>query len=250
MAMAQSGAIVIAWLASRASTLTAAAGDALDLSDVRNKQRSDRPMTQPTDYELVNACEQWLAATAVDDARVEALSRPVDTSAARESVRALLSASAAFARLSSAAQARVERDMTRIAEYLAPRDTGAAFAALVDEVNFPQFVAGLIHGVFDAVVNASIRQMEAYADLLASVTASLDEFRNEHITDTRLRDRLCAQFPWFCQSAAAGDEGLLRPLDRLAGGAWRRLATSRQQLLATMVMMGVNRIERSTRSTP
>jgi hypothetical protein len=132
--------------------------------------------------------------------------------------------------------------MTRIAVYLLPRETGAAFAALVDELDFPQFVAGLIRGVFDAIVNASIRQMEAYADLLASVAASLDEFRDDTITDSRLRDRLCARFPWFCEPAAAGDEALSRPLDRLAGGVWRRVATSRQQLLATMVVMGVKRI--------
>lgn len=81
----------------------------------------------------------------------------------------------------------------------------------------------LVEGVFNAIVNASISQMEAYADLVDAVAASLEKFRD------------------------ADEEALVRPLDALAAGAWRRLATSRQQLLATMVMMGVNRIAVSGR---
>ena len=81
-------------------------------------------------------------------------------------------------------------------------------SALVAGVDFPGFVAELIDGVFGAIVNASIQQMDAYAKLLADVAKSLD----------------------------AGDSELPKRL-----GA-RRLATNRQQLLATMVMMGINRI--------
>jgi hypothetical protein len=72
-------------------------------------------------------------------------------------------------------------------------------------VDFPVFVADLIAGVFQAIVDASIEQMEAYADLLDEVTKSLDEFVSE---------------------ASSEDEGRVR-----------------QQLLATMVLMGVNRID-------
>ena len=40
----------------------------------------------------------------------------------------------------------------------------ARTGALVDEIDFPTFVASLVHGTFDAMVDASIRQMEAFAD--------------------------------------------------------------------------------------
>jgi hypothetical protein len=43
-------------------------------------------------------------------------------------------------------------------------------------VDVPAFVAGLIKAVFDAVVDASIRQMEAYADLLRRVATSVGKF--------------------------------------------------------------------------
>src|ERR1700756_3919787 len=37
----------------------------------------------------------------------------------------------------------------------------ARTGALVNEVDFPGFVAQLVHGTFDAIVDASIRQMES-----------------------------------------------------------------------------------------
>src|SRR5687768_10562324 len=47
--------------------------------------------------------------------------------------------------------------------------------ALVNEVNFPGFVSQLVHGTFDAIVDASIRQMESYADLLAAVAKTTEQ---------------------------------------------------------------------------
>lgn len=48
---------------------------------------------------------------------------------------------------------------------------------LVEQVDFPPFVAALISGVFDAVVDQSIQQMEAYGDLVKGTSKSVDEFR-------------------------------------------------------------------------
>jgi hypothetical protein len=61
-AMAESGAVIFAWLATRPPAFWRMDGDAIDFSE----QRSDHPSTNPTDYDLVNACEQWLA-VAPDD---------------------------------------------------------------------------------------------------------------------------------------------------------------------------------------
>lgn len=45
------------------------------------------------------------------------------------------------------------------------------------------FVAREVEGVFQAIVESSIQQMEAYADLLASVTKTVDEFRRDEVDD-------------------------------------------------------------------
>jgi hypothetical protein len=44
-------------------------------------------------------------------------------------------------------------------------------------VDFPSFVSGLINGVFGANVNASMRQMDACAELVAHASKSIFEWR-------------------------------------------------------------------------
>lgn len=120
-------------------------------------------------------------------------------------------------------------DMVKVASYLADRDSRTG--KLVEEVDFPDFVANLINGVFEAIVDASIRQMKAYAKLVAAVTTSLDEFSDQNTSDNQARDHLIDQFPDFFGK---------RP--RKTKRPRVHLASSRQQLLATMVLMGINRI--------
>jgi hypothetical protein len=170
------------------------------------------------------------------------------------------------------------------------REGAAVAGALLEAVNFPEFVSGLIDGVFHSIVQSSIQQMEAYAKLVADVAKSLNQFRDENTTQNQGRDHLVEQFPDMFQlsldtgefGGGFGDIGgepasapgprvtlregvderaavdrlnaslpLERPLTRLddelveavlVPAARTQLATSRQQLLATMVMMGINRI--------
>jgi hypothetical protein len=158
---------------------------------------------------------------------------------------------------------------------------GAAIAgALLQAVNFPDFVSGLINGVFHSIVDSSIKQMEAYGKLVADVAKSLNQFRDENVTENQGRDHLVEQFPdMFMIDVDTGAEGETGPRVRLRDGvdehaalqkvnsmpmeggplksldledpetegrvvqaARTQLATSRQQLLATMVLMGINRI--------
>lgn len=158
--------------------------------------------------------------------------------------------------------------------------------ALIQGVNFPAFVAGLIEGVFHSIVKSSIEQMEAYGKLVADVSKSLNQFRDDNTTANQGRDHLVDQFPdlfqlqlpgeddpfgGFGDSAPPGPRVTLRdgidekqavarlnaslPLDKpltkvddelvealLVPAARTQIATGRQQLLATMVMMGINRI--------
>ena len=113
-------------------------------------------------------------------------------------------------------------DAARRAAPSAGPETAAPAEHLTRQVSFPAFAGGLIQGVFQAIVNASIQQMEAYAELIASVSASLDSFVEEVGSEREPRP---------------GEEA-----DEKQAASRRELASNRQQLLATMVLMGINRI--------
>jgi hypothetical protein len=75
--MAQSGAVIIRWLANRGSLLSSASfRSALDLTVIAQERSSPQPMVDPTDFDLVNACEQWLAVTGTPDQKVEEYAQP------------------------------------------------------------------------------------------------------------------------------------------------------------------------------
>jgi len=145
--------------------------------------------------------------------------------------------------------------------------------ALSDEIDFPDFVASLVHGTFDAIVDASIRQMEAYADLVTAVSKSADQFTDDNVTSNQARDWLVQQYPQdlvldlsgspkLLPKAAEGEDGdqarspawlkdfqmegeeltpeLLE--ERLVPMARARVGQGRQQMLATMVLLGLNRV--------
>jgi len=237
---------------------------------------------------------------------------------ARANVRALLTRSDAFNALPPEKKKEIANHTVQIAEYLAKpegipgnqlptssalssgnslkgsgsemgkfnaqgaREGAAVAGALLEAINFPDFVSGLITGVFDSIVESSIEQMEAYGKLVADVAKSLNQFRDENVSVNQGRDHLVEKFPdLFEISLSSGDDffgdGGSGPqvsvksgvdesaaLDRinqdlpagqeinsldsnsiesvLVPNARDQLATGRQQLLATMVMMGINRI--------
>jgi hypothetical protein len=155
--------------------------------------------------------------------------------AVRRVVRDLLEHSPAFSRLPAKLRTQIIRDTTLVAAYLTElRDGTDASGKLVEDVDFPAFVAGLIKGVFEAIVTATMDQMKAYAELVAAVTKALHKFRDENVTDEQARDFLVEQSPNFFKVDRRKPQPVLR--------AKRRPATARQQLLATMVLMGINRI--------
>ncbi len=154
------------------------------------------------------------------------------------------------------------------AEYV--DDAGKALANVVDSVDFPGFVAELIQGVFQAIVDASIQQMEAFAELVSNVSKSVDAFMKDNVSEDQARDYLVNQYPDHLQpDLEAGriaqrpdsdpdnapdffsDLGL--PFDigdlgdeeeevKLVTAGRKKIAMDRQQMLATMVLMGLNRI--------
>lgn len=160
------------------------------------------------------------------------------------------------------------------------------FGALVQKVDFPKFVGGLIQNVFQAIVDSSIQQMRAYGELLSNVAKTVGEFAQDNISENNARDWLAARYPdtlgveigdgniGFASSlegeqqgtpslVAKGEnaeEGLKKASDslgleqpvtdlsnpeeeaRLVHAARLEMARGRQQLLASMVMLGINRI--------
>lgn len=105
---------------------------------------------------------------------------PAARAVVRREVRRLLRSSPAFARLSADQGNRLDERITDVVAFLS-HDVSKA-------VDFPKFVAGLIDGVFGAIVDASIQQMEAYASLLADVAKIVDEFVSESESEPK-RDR-------------------------------------------------------------
>jgi hypothetical protein len=161
------------------------------------------------------------------------------------------------------------------------------FGQLVTKVDFPAFCAGLINGVFKAIVDSSIQQMRAYGDLIANVAKTVDQFASDNISENNARDFLVDKYPGelgvstdqeaggFDAAAPApaatptpqlqttgqdpeeflkrvsADYNLTKELTDLSDADQERqlvhsarlqIAKSRQQLLSSMVMLGINRI--------
>ena len=142
--------------------------------------------------------------------------------------------------------------------------------ALVNEIDFPGFVAGLVHGTFDAIVDASIRQMESYSSLVSAVAKTVDQFTEENVTPNQARDWLAQRYPgevrvvpptaeqpqpqlaptaegltptWLKDYGVEGEELTAELLEeRVLPQVRTHVGSERQQLLATMVMLGMNRV--------
>src|SRR6185503_11929707 len=89
---------------------------------------------------------------------------------------------------------------------------GRRAGALSDELDFPEFVASLVHGTFDAIVDSSIRQMESFADLVAAVAKPIEQFTQENVSINQTRDWLIEQHP--ADLALLRDGGEVRVVPR------------------------------------
>lgn len=151
----------------------------------------------------------------------------------------------------------------------AVREGVEQFGEMVKKVDFPEFVSGLIQGVFQAIVDASMQQMKAYGELLAVAAKTTEQFAQDHITDAQARDFVLNRFPQKVQ-LAEGEGGArlalasedadtsdlaqavpgVRQVDlssdegeaAFVAAAKVEMAKQRQQTLALMVLLGINRI--------
>jgi hypothetical protein len=78
--MASAGATIFAWLANRARQLASSSyAPILDITQLFNAPSySTRPTTEPSDFDLVGACDQWLAVTGTQEESVEQAAQPVE----------------------------------------------------------------------------------------------------------------------------------------------------------------------------
>ncbi len=161
------------------------------------------------------------------------------------------------------------------------------FGALVQKVDFPKFVGGLIKNVFQAIVESSIEQMRAYGELISNVAKTTGQFMNDNIGEGAGRDFLAQTYPdvldvqvnsgdvGFAADGAATpppttsqlvvrdgadpaqvakistDFHISPPISdlsdakselQLVTAARLQMARQRQQMLSSMVMLGINRI--------
>ncbi len=251
------------------------------------------PTSKFSDAEVLNVARSKVRDMLMRSAAFQALPRDQQTSIARNTVEIVrylaapcgipgpeLAARAAAAQPPHAAPLADSADDEGKFVAQGAREGAAVAGALLQAVNFPEFVSGLINGVFHSIVDSSIKQMEAYGKLVADVAKSLNQFRDENVSANQGRDYLVEQFPdTFDIDVDTGAEGGPAPRVRLRDGvdetqalqrvnslpieggplksldledettegklvqaARTQLATSRQQLLATMVLMGINRI--------
>ena len=143
--------------------------------------------------------------------------------------------------------------------------------AMVNEIDFPGFVAQLVHGTFDAIVDASIRQMESFSSLVSAVAKTVDKFTEENVTLNQARDWLASRYPgdlqlllpdggertepqlapraeglmptWLSDYGVEGQELTTELLEQQVLPQVRlKVGGERQQLLATMVLLGMNRV--------
>ncbi len=246
--------------------------------------------------------------------------RPAPSPEVRRAVRELLEKSSAFAAMPPDKRREIARNTARVADYLAApegfaghrlagaqagrgsdyqsarqavqeiggqpwraagaREGAEAMGLLRAAIDFPAFVAGLIEGVFSAIVKSSIEQMEAYSKMIAEVAKSLDQFMEDNISPNQGRDHMVDMFPDLFEigtddfadaprprlrlregvdeeralervnSTIRFEGGELKALDlsdeavetAIVTGARMQLARQRQQLMASLVLMGINRI--------
>jgi hypothetical protein len=77
--LATSGAIITSWMAKNIDRLRDPTLPMIDLATVQNppgRLPGQTAVSAPTDYDVVNACEMWLADSAMGDDRVEQMSQP------------------------------------------------------------------------------------------------------------------------------------------------------------------------------
>lgn len=79
----RAGAVIIRWIANNVQRLSNVAGPVIQIEQIVNPQLraangGTNPTVDPSDWDLVNACEQWLAVGGVQEQSIEQYSQPIE----------------------------------------------------------------------------------------------------------------------------------------------------------------------------
>ena len=149
------------------------------------------------------------------------------------------------AALPPASRRQLSRNLGKVISFVGSAPARIRPGSLAAQVDFPTFVAGLIDGVFQAIVDASVQQMEAYADLVKDVARSIDAFAKDTISAERARDWLIRKYLELLDDNGDDDNAdneskkKRRPPHRK-----HRLLTRTEQraLVAAVTLLGIDRL--------
>jgi len=77
----------------------------------------------------------------------------------------------------------------------ATANSAMGVAKQVQDLGFVEFTASLINGTFDAIIGATLKQMKAYAELVADLAKTLAQFQAENISDAQVNAHLSNRYP-------------------------------------------------------
>ncbi len=163
---------------------------------------------------------------------------PANAETVRTRVRALLERSHSWPALDRADRVRLAESIARVVAFVASARarplalgpgrapllgrsgpgagaTGARAGALAQAVDFPGFVQGLLEDTFQAVVESSIQQMKAYAELVGAVAAGIEQSAPPAADADQAVEWLLAHYPGVF-ACRGGSRAVLRwpPLKR------------------------------------
>lgn len=221
---------------------------------------------------------------------------PTDPQGVVRAVHHALTSSPAFERLDDATKNELTSSLRHIGNFMGSDPTAASVAlaeapdavsstrpagttgrvgevarATLNAIDFPSFVSGLIKGSFQAIVDATIQQMEAYSRLLQEVAKTVDDYMEDNVSEDAAKDYLAdrysdvfvrdttggtptlevnrsdptAKLPSFFTNMGFDSAAQIDPqsVDEVIVPAARKtIAEQRHQTLATMVLLGLNRI--------
>ncbi|NEO33332.1 MAG: hypothetical protein F6K36_23485 [Symploca sp. SIO3C6] len=134
-----------------------------------------------------------LAATKISDEKERQLVQGDVADILRDSLHEIVEE-----RSESQLQSRITQQITRSAQTQSIGDAaqaGIEVAKQVQNLGFVEFTAGLINGTFDAITGATIKQMQAYSELVANLAKTLKQFEAENISEAQVTAYLIERYP-------------------------------------------------------
>lgn len=154
-------------------------------------------------------------------------------------------------------------------DFKAAKTAGDTFKAIREAIDFPNYVSSLISGVFQAITQASIKQVEGLISLLDHVSSPAEDFANAEVKDDDAARWAAQRFSFLSLTddglAMSGEASLAEHRDAIRGAlaatdrevaaldegdlagtllplVRRKLGRDRQAMLGTLIQLGLQRV--------